>query len=45
MFQARLPRIASQKFAIVTLLAPEEFVNIFSCLPGSFALKNGGDFW
>ena len=25
--------------------SPETFVNIFSCLPGNFALKNGGDFW
>ena len=30
----------------VTLPALQKnFVNIFSCLPGNFALKNGGDFW
>ena len=31
---------------LLTLPALQKnFVNIFSCLPGNFALKNGGDFW
>ena len=31
---------------LVTLPALQKnFVNIFWCLPGNFALKNGGDFW
>ena len=30
---------------IFLLCLQKNFVNIFSCLPGNFALKDGGDFW
>ena len=34
--------------ALLCLLSPERFCEysfFFVCLPGNFALKNGGDFW
>ena len=33
----------TQNFTLPAL--QKNFVNIFSCLPGNFALQNGGDFW
>ena len=50
-----IPKIPSVQIPLAQRMKPEEFVtlptpqknfvNIFSCLPGNFALKNGGDFW